>query len=214
MREDQRGPRVGARELERVPSERGDAAAGVNDDRQPALVGDGEDPADRPVAEPEPLGARMQLDPRRAESDGALDLAHRVAVVGIDAAERDQPAVGGLRRGEHPVVGGAIAIGFGEREHDRATVDDRERSQQLIDPEAGPVRIGTAKVRVAVEQACRAEPVPQAGEPRLEQRIGSHPSHDRRDDALRRPDAARPWAGEDVSYLIADFGGGQAGGHR
>ena len=75
VREDQRDPRVGARELERVPSERGDAPAGVHDDRQPALVGHGEDPADRRVAQPEPLGARMQLDARRAATDGALDLA-------------------------------------------------------------------------------------------------------------------------------------------
>ena len=214
MREDQRRPRVGARELERVPSERGDPPAGVHDHRQPALVGHGKDPADRQVPKPEPLRARVQLDARRAASEGALDLAHRVAVVGIDAAERDQPALGGLRRGEHPVVGGAIAIGFGQREHDRATVDCRERSQQLIDPEAGPVRVGTAKVRVTVEQACRPEPVPQAGEPRLEQRVGSHPSHERRRDPLRRPDAARPWAGEDVSALIADVGVGRARGHR
>ena len=164
-------------------------------------------------ASPNRSARGMQLDPRRAASDRALDLPDR-AVVGIDAAERDQPALGGLRRGEHPVVGGAIAIGFGEREHDRATVDGGERSQQLIDPEAGPVRVGTAKVRVTVEDACRAEPVLQAGEPWLEQRIGSQPSHERRRDSLRRPDAARPWAGEDVSDLIADVGGGRAGGHR
>ena len=92
----------------------------------------------------------MQLDARRAASDGALDLAGG-AVVRINTAERNQPSLGGLRGGEHPVVGGAIAIGFGQREDDRAPVDGRERTQQLIDPEAGPVRIGTANVRVAVK---------------------------------------------------------------
>ena len=48
--------------------------AGVHDHRQPALVGHGEDPADRRVAQPEPLRARVKLDPRRAASEGALDL--------------------------------------------------------------------------------------------------------------------------------------------
>ena len=186
----------------------------MDDDRQPALVGHGEDPADGRIAQPEPLRTRVQLDARRAATDGALDLAHRVAVVGIDAAERDQPALGGLRRGERPVVGGAIAVRFGEREHDRATVDGRERSQQLIDLEAGPVRVGTAKVRVAVEDACRAEPVLQAGEPRLEQRVGGHSGRQPGGGPPRRPGTVRPWAGEDVSHLIADVGGGLARGHR
>ena len=184
----------------------------MHDHRKAALAGHGEDPADRGVAQPEPLRARVQLDARRAATDRALDLPDG-AVVRINTAERDQPTLGGLRRGEHPVVGGAIAIRFGQREDDRAPVDGRERPQQLVDPEAGPVRIGTAKVRVAVEQACRAEPVPQAGEPWLEQRVGSHSSHELRRDSLRRPDAARPWAGEDVSDLIADVGGGRARGH-
>ena len=213
MGEDQRDPRVSSGELERVPSERGDAPASVHDHRQPALVGHGKDPANRRVAQPEPLGARVQLDARRAASDRALDLPDG-AVVRIDAAACDQPALGGLRRGEHPVVGGAIAIGFGQREDDGATVDGRERCEQLIDSEAGPVRVGTAKVRVAVEQAGRAEPVVQAGEPWLEQRVGGHASHKRWGDPLRRPGAARPGASEDVSHLIADVGGGQARGHR
>jgi hypothetical protein len=128
----------------------------------------------------------VQLDARGAASDRALNLAGG-AVVGIDAAERDQPVLSGLGRAEHPVVGGAIAVGFGEREHDGATVDDSERCQQLIDVEAGTVRVGAAKVRVGVEQPCRAEPVLQAGEPRLEQRVGAHASHKRPGDRSGDP---------------------------
>ena len=133
--EDQRNPRVVARERERVRSQRRDPPAGVDDDRQPALVREVEDPADRGIVEPEPLRARMQLDPRRAATDRALELPDRAAV-GIDTAERDQPALGGLRRSERPVVGCPIAAGLGERKHDRAAVDDGERSRQLVNVEA------------------------------------------------------------------------------
>ena len=87
-------------------------------------------------SEPEPLRARMQLDPRRAATDRALRLPDRAAVARINTAERDQPALGGLRRGEGPVVGCPIAAGLGERKHDRAAVDGVERARQLVNVEA------------------------------------------------------------------------------
>ena len=107
----------------------------MDDDRQPALVCEAKDPADRGIVQPEPLRARMQLDPRRAATDRALELPDRAAV-GINTAECHQPALGGLRRRQGPVVGCPIAARLGERKHDRAAVDGGERSRQLVNVEA------------------------------------------------------------------------------
>ena len=66
MGEDQ--PRVGELlgELDGVQPERGDPAAGVDQDGQRALVRERDDRADRRVVERELLGARVELDPLRA----------------------------------------------------------------------------------------------------------------------------------------------------
>ena len=94
----------------------------------------------------------MQLDPRCASSDRALRLLQR-AVARIDATERDEPAARGLRQRERAVVGGPIRVRFGEREHDRASVHDFDRADELVDIEAGAVGVGAPKVRVTVEDA-------------------------------------------------------------
>jgi hypothetical protein len=128
---DQRGPRVGARELKRIASERWDSPAGVHEDRQPALVGKRKDPADRRIAQPEPLGAGMQLDPHRPATDRPFDLVHGAAPR-VNPAECRQPTPGGLDRCEHPVVGGPVAGGFGQGEHHRAGIHRGECSEQLV----------------------------------------------------------------------------------
>ena len=212
MREDDRGARVDARERERVRPSDGiprPACTMTGSRRSSAKAKISRDPGSpRPnrsargcsliPAAPRPTARSASREPRR---------------VRIDAAERDQPALRGLGRGEHAVVGCPVAARLGEREHDRARRRRPRARPQLGGAEAGPVGIGAAQVRVASKSRMSAESVLQAREPRLEQRVGSHSSHERRRDSLRRPDAARPWAGEDVSDLIADVGAGRARGH-
>ena len=163
-------------ELDGVAAERRDPAPRVHDHRQPPVVRERHDLAELGVGEPEPLGARMQLDSRGAEPDGALGLPQR-AVVRIDAAERHEPAVRQLGGGEHPVVGGPVGARLREREDDGARIHDAERRAQLGGTEAGAVRIRAADVRMRVEQPDARQARPQRGEPRLEQRVrGQRPA--------------------------------------
>ena len=103
MGQDQPRVRVAAGQLEGVAAERRDAAPGVHEDRQPPLVGQREQPLDLRMVEREPLGARVQLDPARAAREAALGLGDRIGVR-VDAAERHEPAVRGLRLGDDAVV--------------------------------------------------------------------------------------------------------------
>ena len=63
---------------------------------------------------------------------------------------------------------------------DRPSVHGGERIEQLVDLVAGPVRIGAAQMRVAVEDPQLPEPLRQTGEPRLELRVGSQTRPGRR----------------------------------
>ena len=89
-----RALRERARELDGVDAERGDPAAGVDEDGQLALVGEGGELAHGGVVERELLGARVQLDALGAGVQRALGLGARAAVVGVDAAEGGEQAVG------------------------------------------------------------------------------------------------------------------------
>ena len=125
VREDQ--PRVGKvlGELDRVQPERGDPASGVDQDRQPALVRERDQLADRRMVERELLGAGVKLDPLRAGVETALGLAQCVVGVRVDAAERHQQPVRRSRRLDHHVVGRRVAVGLVHREHERADAHAR-----------------------------------------------------------------------------------------
>ncbi len=75
----------------------------VHDHRHAPLVGEREDRLGLGLLEPEPLGARMELDPARAAVEAALGLATRVAV-GVEPAERHEQPAGALRLREHAIV--------------------------------------------------------------------------------------------------------------
>ena len=71
VRDDQPHARVAVDERGEVVADRRQPAAAVDQDRDVPLDRDGEDVVEPRVAEREPLGARMQLDPARAEVEAA-----------------------------------------------------------------------------------------------------------------------------------------------
>ena len=96
-------------------AERRDPAAGVDQDRQPPLVCDRDQVADRGVVEREPLGARVELDPARAGVERPLGLGDG-AVVRVRRGSRDENAAGFGGGGDHEVVRLAVAVGLVHRE--------------------------------------------------------------------------------------------------
>ena len=95
----------------------------------------------------------MQLDPTRARRDAALGLRDRL-FEGVQAAERDQPALAFAGPREHAVVGdavGGVALGVVQREHARAPrAGVVELSQQLLERQRAPVLV-EAEVGVRVQ---------------------------------------------------------------
>ena len=71
----------------------------------------------------------------------------------VDAAERDEQAVGVARRRDHLVVGRRVAVGLVHREHERAA---RVGERSAVSSSSGlwlhPVGVVLAEVRVGVEQ--------------------------------------------------------------
>lgn len=132
----------------------------MDDHRQSALIGEGEDVADLRRAEPEALRARMQLDAARPEGHRPLGLAPP-AVERVDATKRDEPAVESGGGSKHPVVRGPVGPGLGEREHHGARVDHGERGDELLGIEAGAVRVRASEMGVRVEQPQVPQPLPQ-----------------------------------------------------
>ncbi len=154
MGEDEAGARVALRQLERVVAERRDAAAGVDQDRHAAVLGEAGEVLDRGLAHRELLGARVELDPVGAEVEAALRLGER-AVVRVDPAEVDDAAVGaGLDR-PRLVVGGRVAVRLVHREGDRAGAGVLHRREQLLGLLAEFVGIVAAEVGVGVEEGER-----------------------------------------------------------
>ena len=166
VREDERDVRKGASEIERVRTQRRNPLAGVDDDRQAQLLGERKDLLDGPVAQAKPLGARMQLDARRAPADRTPDFLE-AAGVRIDPTERDELAFRLLGRREDAVIGCGVGTWRCEREHDAPGVDDVERCSQLVGSEARAVRIGASQMRVAVANPDARQSPPQTRKPRL-----------------------------------------------
>ena len=84
--EDQHDLGVAQRELGEAPCDRGQPAAGVDQDRHAGLIGHLEDPLELAPVEGEPLRAGVELDPARARRDAAFRLGDR-PVEGVEAAE-------------------------------------------------------------------------------------------------------------------------------
>ena len=114
------------------------------------------------------------LIPLRAGREAAADLGDTVGRPRVDAAERDQAAVGRGRRLEHVVVGGRVAVGLVHREHDRARSGRCERLEQLVGRALEAVGIVDADVRVRVEQRDRRQQLHRLLAPREQQLVGVH----------------------------------------
>ena len=69
--EDQAQPGMARADLDGVAAERRDAAAGVAEDREAVLVGEGEHVLEVGMVEVEALGARVELDPACARCRGS-----------------------------------------------------------------------------------------------------------------------------------------------
>jgi hypothetical protein len=117
------------------------------------------------VVERELLGARVELDAARAARERALGLGERV-VLGVEAAEGEQPAAGGLRLLDHHVVRRRVAVRLVHREHERPRVDLLERPRQLLAAAAVAVGVVRSDVRVGVERLEVREVLAQPFEPR------------------------------------------------
>jgi hypothetical protein len=151
MREDDlRGGEL-LREGEGVLAEGRNAATGVDQHRNPALVRNREDAPYGRFVEREAVGAGMELDPTRAVVETTLGFAHRI-VAGVEPAERDEPAVGRGGLGEDAVVGRVVAVGLVHREDDGAGADRVQRRDQLARRAGKAVRVARARVRVRVEE--------------------------------------------------------------
>ena len=124
MSQDQAGVWEVLGQLDGVQAERRNPPAGVDQDRERALVGERDQWLDARVIERELLGAGVELDPARAVVEAPLGLRQRV-LVRVDAAERDEQSVRLLCRLDHLVVGLAIAVGLVERERERSACAPR-----------------------------------------------------------------------------------------
>ncbi len=112
--------------------DRRQAAAGVDEDRDAALGREREDGREPLVVEQELLGARMELDPARAEVEAAARLLDR-PLVEREPHERDEAAVRARRELERPVVTGLEAgmpVGLVEAEHE----GPRDRRSWSMEP--------------------------------------------------------------------------------
>ena len=101
--DDQLRVRVAVDEAREVGGDRRQAAAAVDQDRHPPLGRDREDGREPLVVQQEPLRARVELDPPRAEVEAALGLLDR-ALGQVEADERDEAALGARGELERAVV--------------------------------------------------------------------------------------------------------------
>ncbi len=119
----------------------------------PRAFGEREHVVHLAAVEDEVLRARMQLDAARAGRQAAFALGERI-FGGVEAAERDQPAVAFSGPREHAVVGHAVggpALGVVQREYARAAgVGGVELCQQLLERQRASVLV-EAEVRVRVD---------------------------------------------------------------
>jgi hypothetical protein len=114
-----------------------------------------------PMHEPDGYPAANDAALAAAEaSNGRL-----YAFARIEAAERDQPAVGLRCLREHHVVGGRVAVGLVHREDERSGVDPLERPDELLARARVLVGIVESDVRVGVEDVLDRHRLPQLLEP-------------------------------------------------
>ena len=173
-------PRAGerARQLHRVDAERGDPAAGVDEDRQLALVGEGGELPDGGMVEGELLGAGVQLDALRAGLERPLGLRAGTAVVGVDPAEGREQAVGPRRGVDDHVVGRGVAVGLVHGEDESASrLGCAERVQQFGRGLLHPIGIVLAEVRVGVEELDAGDLLEHQLGPRADDRSDVHIPH-------------------------------------
>ena len=130
----------------------GNPAAGVDQHRQLALVGERDQLPHVRMVERELLGAGVELDPASPGREAALGLGDGV-VVRVHAAEGHEQPVRFPRRLDHGVVGRRVAVGLVHREHERAAgAGQLQAREQLLGGLAHPVGVVLADVRVGVEQ--------------------------------------------------------------
>ena len=103
MRDDELDALVAHDERLEVLRDRRQPAAAVDEDRDGSLDGEREDRLQALVVERERLGARVELDPLRAEVEAASCLLERLRGQ-VEADERDEPALRAVGVGERPVV--------------------------------------------------------------------------------------------------------------
>ena len=138
MGDDQLRARIVVDEAREVIRDGRQPAAAVDQDRDAPLRGEREHGRQPLVVQHEALGARMELDPARAEVEAALGLLDR-ALRQVEADERDQPALRALRVLERAVVRRAesrVAVGLVHAEHERAghVVALHAPLELLVDP--------------------------------------------------------------------------------
>ena len=147
-----------------MPAEGRDAPARVAQHRQVLGVREREYAGEPGMVERELLGAGMQLDAQRALAQAALGLGQRI-VVGVQAAERKQPPVGGGGVGEDHVVRRRVAVRLVHGKDDRPGVDVLQRRGELLGRAAVAVGIVGAQVRVGVDRLQAGHVAAQAIEP-------------------------------------------------
>ena len=153
VRQDQHDAGVAKREVGEPLGERRQAATGVDQDRHLRLFGQREDLVEVAAVEDEVLRARVQLDALRPAREGALGLGTR-AFGGVQAAERDEPAIAFAGPLQHAIVGeavGGLALRVVEREHACASrFGGIELGEQLLERQRATVLV-EAEVRVRVD---------------------------------------------------------------
>ena len=170
MREDQLRVRVARGERKGIVSKGGNAAPGVNQDRDAALAGERDERLDRRMVEREALGTRMELDPARPGREAAARLGERV-VVRVDATEREKATVRCAGGRDRLVVGLRVAAGLVHREADGARVRALEGADQLIRLLAKAVGVVAPDVGVGVKERERAGALSHRLEPFARDRL-------------------------------------------
>jgi hypothetical protein len=134
------------------------------------FVGQREDLAYFGRVHQEVVRARVQLDAARPELDAPRSLGHG-AVVRVEAAKRDEPAVGAGGLGEDQVIGVPVAAGLVHREDDPPGVERGQDADQLLAGQPRAIRVVCADVGVSVEEGNARQVREKWLEPRLQQRF-------------------------------------------
>ena len=152
-----RAPGIAPGELDDGLAEVRDAAAGVEQHRRAALVGQRDDLLDDRVRQAEGVGARVQLEAARARPPGsARPRPRRRRRSGRCAPAPPGARSDAARGGEDGVVGRRVAVGLVHREEQRAPVAGGvEAADDLLRGRLAPVGIVLADVRVRVEPVVR-----------------------------------------------------------